>query len=207
MTEQTNTFDRDAYAEAIETVNRAICAMRDARQAVELLRDAGEQFDIGPFSTIATNYGLVASDPVFQQLENGAADAENYYPVSHRAAEVNRIADKFGIDLPGRKAEVVELPSEADDAATVVVGSDRYPATIVEGEVGDRRIVIQEDAAFRTDDRGFSESQDYRYEPNPDAPREVWTLRKNGRYYRQGQPMGRGALTVGRRRKYSDPHF
>lgn len=94
-------FDRDAYAEALWTINNAIHAFREARVAANLIGRAAKEFDIQPFADIATNYDLIAhATPVFQQLESQASDAAVFYPCSHRAKRVREIADQHGIELP-----------------------------------------------------------------------------------------------------------
>lgn len=51
-------------------------------------------------------------------------------------------------------------------------------------------------------------SAQYEITPNPRGQINVWSLRKNGRYYRVHSPMqGSRPLTVGYRRAYQDPSF
>lgn len=83
------------------------------------------------------------------------------------------------------------------DGATILMFSDRHAATVV--EAGPKRIVIQRDIAKRTDDNGMSESQTYEFTPDPTAPKIAYTLRKNGRWVREGDPL-RGGETLGRGR-------
>lgn len=90
--------------------------------------------------------------------------------------------------------------------ATEIVGSDRYPYTVVE-VLSDKKIVVQADDYKRTDKNGMSESQTYEYTPNPNSLRVVVTLRKNGRWVREGESgKGRG-FAIGHRDAHQDPHF
>lgn len=99
------TFDRDAYAVALETINTAMVAFRNARAAVEVLRPAAEEFRIKPFADIVTNYGLLATaTPVLDQLESIAFEAALYYPTDTRDKRTEAIADKHGIDLSAASA-------------------------------------------------------------------------------------------------------
>lgn len=95
--------------------------------------------------------------------------------------------------------------------ATALLWSDRHAGTIVEvlhyqsgprkGQI--RAVVWQRDKATRVDRNGPSDTQSYAYEPNPQAPREVFTLRADGRFVRQG---GTTPLALDRRDEYIDPH-
>jgi len=85
--------------------------------------------------------------------------------------------------------------------------TDRYAGTIVE-ILSDKKIVIQEDKAIRTDNRGMSEDQDYKYERDPSAPKVIFRLRKNGTWVVDGQPMNVGQIAcLGYRRAYHDFSF
>ena len=74
-------FDRDAYAAALETINEAMVAVRNAAVAANIIGRAGEEFGIDPFKDIASCYGLLAhSSPALAQLESAAFDAATYFP-------------------------------------------------------------------------------------------------------------------------------
>lgn len=88
--------------------------------------------------------------------------------------------------------------------ATIHVGSDSYPATVIQVTRNGKRVVIQEDTATRIDSNGMSESQDYKYEPNPQGEIHIVTLRKDGRYRETG---GKTPVSIGFRRKYYDFSF
>ena len=88
--------------------------------------------------------------------------------------------------------------------ATIQVGSDSYPATIIQVTQNGKRIVLQDDLATRIDNNGLSESQEYTYEADPKGSIQIATLRKDGRYRLTG---GKTPVSVGFRRKYYDPSF
>lgn len=83
--------------------------------------------------------------------------------------------------------------------ATIHIGSDCYPATVI--KVTSRTVVVQEDSATRTDTRGISEQQDYRYERDLQGKTTRFYWMKHG--YRNGPYV----LTLGERRMYRDPSF
>lgn len=100
-----------------------------------------------------------------------------------------------------------ETIPEVGMGATHRVGSDSYPYTIVE-VVSDKKIIVQQDAARRTDSNGLSESQEYEYTRNPDSPKIVVTKRKDGRWRRQGESItSTMTFSLGVRRMYQDPSF
>lgn len=108
------------------------------------------------------------------------------------------------IAASGRNSVVPEVGM----GATLVFWTDRKGATIVEVSASGKRIVVQEDKATRTDSHGMSDAQSYEHTPDPDAPRTAYTLRKNGRYVREGEPMkGGGAILIGSRSTYHDYSF
>jgi hypothetical protein len=96
---------------------------------------------------------------------------------------------------------------EVGIGATLVVGSDRYPMTIVAVEKDGNKVTVQHDKFILVDGSRNSESQTYSYIPNPNAPLDVYTKRKNGRFVKQGDTMWGCALHIGRRRAYFDPGF
>jgi hypothetical protein len=85
--------------------------------------------------------------------------------------------------------------------ATHIVGSDRYPFTVVE-VVNAKTIRLQVDNAKRA-----GTAVDYEYSPNPDAAVITVTLRKSGRWVMRGKSIGGTWFIVGARRMYLDPHF
>lgn len=54
----------------------------------------------------------------------------------------------------------------------------------------------------------MSDSQSYRYEPDPSGATHTFTLRKNGAWVRKGEPMRGGmGILIGHRRHYYDYSF
>tara|TARA_Y100000034_G_C6866253_1_gene394840 strand:- start:8 stop:313 length:306 start_codon:yes stop_codon:yes gene_type:complete len=93
------------------------------------------------------------------------------------------------------------------DGATMGVGSDCYPYTVVEIK-SPRCIIVQSDNYTRTDKNGLSESQEYDYSPNPQGGKVTLTLRSNDRWVRKGESMRGGSRwTIGSRRAYQCPSF
>lgn len=102
--------------------------------------------------------------------------------------------------------------------ATILSWSDRHPATIVAVETdkqGRYIITIQEDDYVRTDENGFSETQEYAYAPNPNAHKQLWRFEEGhgwrsvmrnakGRIVLTGNS---GGLRIGEREKYHDFSF
>lgn len=93
------------------------------------------------------------------------------------------------------------------DGATELCWSDRHAYTVVE-VVSPTHVVVQQDTVTRTDKNGMSESQQYSYQANPDAPRKHVTLRRNGRWVLQGESQKNGTkFAMGDRREYHDYSF
>jgi hypothetical protein len=92
--------------------------------------------------------------------------------------------------------------------ATVGIGSDRYPYTVIEVSPNYKTIKIQKDSYKPADGYNYFGNQVYEFIPDPNGPIEVWTLRKHGRYVRKGNKQGNGFyLTIGNKQAYSDPGF
>jgi len=102
-----------------------------------------------------------------------------------------------------KKSTTSDLPT-VGMGATIHVGSDSYPATVIQVTRNGKRVVIQEDIAIRIDNNGMSESQEYTYEPNPQGTIHIVTLRKDGRYRESGTTT---PVSIGFRRKYYDFSF
>lgn len=84
--------------------------------------------------------------------------------------------------------------------ATITLYTDRKAGTIV--RVTKTQVHVQLDTAIRTDKNGMSESQEYRYERNPEALIEIF--RKTKRGYRGKYNAG---LLIGHRDAYHDYSF
>lgn len=99
---------------------------------------------------------------------------------------------------------------EVGMGATVLMWSDRHPATIVAvvtfkggaraGQV--KEIHVQQDDAKRVDNNGMSESQTYEFTPNKDAGIQIFKVTKSGAFKGSG-----GQLRIGERDKYHDFSF
>jgi hypothetical protein len=99
--------------------------------------------------------------------------------------------------------EVIEQ-IKPGDGATILMWSDRKAATVIEVRPGKRPVVvIQEDSATRTEDRGLSEMQDYRYERNPEGATHEVSFRR-GAWRVRGSDNG---VRFGDRETYRDPSF
>jgi hypothetical protein len=93
----------------------------------------------------------------------------------------------------------------SDRLAYTVVGIETYKTGKKAGQV--KAVIATRDIAKRVDSNGYySESQDYEFTTNPNAKQERYTLRKDGRYMREGATNS-GVLLVGVRMEYFDPHF
>ena len=97
---------------------------------------------------------------------------------------------------------------EVGMGCTILLWTDRRPATIVEVNKEKTRIVIQEDDAKRIDKNGMSEVQEWEYTSNPNAYKDTYTLRKDGSYVRLGSTLKDGTrILIGHREKYHDFSF
>lgn len=102
-----------------------------------------------------------------------------------------------------KKSTISELPT-VGMGATIHVGSDSYPGTVIQVTRNGQRVVIQEDTATRIDNNGLSESQEYTYETNLNGEIHIATLRQDGTYRITGSKV---PVSLGFRRKYYDPSF
>jgi len=97
---------------------------------------------------------------------------------------------------------------EVGMGATICCWTDRHACTVVEVSTSGRVVTVQQDKATRTDNLGVTDAQSYSYEPNPNAPTQVFTLRRNGRYVAEGSAMKSGeVLSLGRRDEHYDYSF
>lgn len=95
---------------------------------------------------------------------------------------------------------------EVGMGTTYVVGSDRYPATVV--KVLPKTVTVTMDSVtvvgvlHGVTQFGFTSN-----EPTPENTK-VFTLRQNGKWVQQGAPMHSACtLHLGDRSYYLDPHF
>jgi len=94
------------------------------------------------------------------------------------------------------------LKPEIGMGVTELMYSDRHPYTVVK-VLTTKRIVVKADIATRIDKNGYSESQEYRYEQDPQTAEVVLFLNKFGRWKRAGDAQGSTYL-IGRREEYYD---
>jgi hypothetical protein len=106
---------------------------------------------------------------------------------------------------------------EVGMGVTILSWTDRHAGTIIGvSEYPHPTVWVRQDKATRTDKNGFSESQTYDYEPNPDGALYRFRFRNNrweeirlndktGRWNKcEGGGMG---LRIGEREEYWDPSF
>lgn len=102
--------------------------------------------------------------------------------------------------------------------ATITGYSDRHAATIIAVEKlkGDRfRIVVQQDTATRTDNKGMCESQNYTFTANPNGSKSTYQQDGKGRWRQAylNEATGRwkmvdgSGLRIGERDEYYDFSF
>lgn len=92
-----------------------------------------------------------------------------------------------------------------DNGATLIVGSDKYPYTILTRS--EKKITAQKDSFKAATGSDYFGDQKWDITSNPDAEIEVFTLRSNGRWVRQGDSMNGCPLNPNFRRAYQDPSF
>ena len=106
------------------------------------------------------------------------------------------------------------LDATGDDAATINGWSDCYPATIIKRTA--TTITLQRDrtanlSSTETIESGRAFAQGHgdltAFTRDYDAPLEIYSLRKNGRWIKRGESLRGRALTLGHRRYYRDPSF
>lgn len=91
------------------------------------------------------------------------------------------------------------------DGATEYLHSDRHAYTVVE-VISQRKIIVQQDKAVRTDKNGMSEAQTYTFEADPNGRKATITLRKDGDWQLLGKSYSQvgSYFVVGHRRGYYD---
>lgn len=96
--------------------------------------------------------------------------------------------------------------AEVGQGATVLYYKDRHAGTVVEAT--EKRVVVQQDTARRTDGHGMSDAQDYEYERNPEGRTWTFTKRRNGEWTVEGYKAGQGpGVAFGVRREFFDYTF
>lgn len=98
----------------------------------------------------------------------------------------------------------IDADPEVGMGATVLMHGDCFACTVVAVSNSGKAVSIQRDHARRTDNNGMSDYQEYEFTPNPHGVVEVYTLRKDGMFYRKGEPMGCCRLSIGIRDHFFD---
>lgn len=106
---------------------------------------------------------------------------------------------------------------EVGMGATITMHTDRHACTIVSVNEKKNRIETTRDKATRKNDKHnrnpdgsviMSDCQSYDYETVPDGRREVWTLRKDGGWVKDGEPLRTGQrICLGFRDEHYDFSF
>jgi hypothetical protein len=97
-------------------------------------------------------------------------------------------------------------PVAIGDGVTQMMGSDRYPYTIVAVE-NEKRLTIQADNYELIEGSCLSEHQTYRYTPNQQGELIRITLRSNGRWVKMGERNTDIGYSLRGREAYCDPSF
>ena len=114
------------------------------------------------------------------------------------------------------RSVIGEPTPEVGMGATFLSYSDRSAGTIIRVfKIGQSLAVeVQADDAKRIDNNGMSESQEYEFTRNPNAPITTFKKDKRGFWvhvYRSGYTdrwvKSVGGLRIGEREEYFDPHF
>lgn len=123
-------------------------------------------------------------------------------------SQLKKVSEKRAINEAKVLATASEIPTKGM-GATTQVGSDRYPFTIVEVSDTLGFIIVKADKAIEKEGSNYYGNQDYTYEANDKARNLKYTLRKNGRYYIDGESMKYyfNSISVGQRNHYLDPSF
>ena len=100
------------------------------------------------------------------------------------------------------------------DGATLILWTDRNPATVVSWDAQKGIVGVQEDDYTRTDKNGMSDSQSYEYSQNTANPISYFKMTKKGWKACFKNPQTNrwntrdcGGLWIGRREKYYDFSF
>ena len=123
-------------------------------------------------------------------------------------SQLKKVAEKRAINMAKVIATASAIPTQGM-GATKQVGSDRYPFTIVEVSDTLGFIIVKADKAIAKEGSNYYGNQDYTCEANEKAREQKYTLRKNGRYYIDGESMKHSfnSISVGQRSHYLDPSF
>jgi hypothetical protein len=84
---------------------------------------------------------------------------------------------------------------------TLLFWTDRHAGTVIAVSPSGHKVTVREDKAIRTDSNGMSESQNYRFEPDPDGRVHTLYRQGDGRYGKSPR------LVLGVRGAYHDYSF
>jgi hypothetical protein len=93
------------------------------------------------------------------------------------------------------------------EGVTIGIGSDAYPATIIEVSKNLKKVVLQIDHTEPAEGFEYYGNQVYDITPDTDGRTETWTYRKRGVWAQLNSAKAVGYLSFSGRRKYSDPSF
>lgn len=85
--------------------------------------------------------------------------------------------------------------------ATICIGSDRYPATVVKVSPSGKTITVRDDIATFVGHDGSFGVQKWTFSPDPKGRETTFRLTK------RGWTRGCYRLVLGERDRYDDPHF
>ncbi len=93
--------------------------------------------------------------------------------------------------------------------ATLCIGSDRYPGTVIEVRSDGKKIVVQTDEFKAGPGHEYFGNQKWITVRNENGPTTKFSLRKNGRWLPEGDDLhSRGTyLSLGHASAYQDPSF
>ena len=103
--------------------------------------------------------------------------------------------------------EATLIKPTVGEGASIGMRADCYPYTIIEVSSDLKTVTVQEDSATPKPNSP-AYSNEWIIERNPQGQVQVFTLRKNGQYVRQGETMNGGQkLSIGLRHKYYSYEF
>ena len=97
-----------------------------------------------------------------------------------------------------------DVAIQIGDGATVHIGSDSNPYTIIDVSASGKTIMLKADKVERIDNNGMSDIQEYKYFWDPEGEELKATKRKNGSWKIVGTNM---IVSIGIRRKFFDFSF
>jgi len=91
---------------------------------------------------------------------------------------------------------------------TLGIGSDRYPATIIEVSENKKTLIVRMDVFKPAKGYDYFANQVYEYEENLNGNQHCFTLRKDGKWKEKGSSRNSGFVISFRGRSaYQDPSF